>query len=154
MVNRYDHHERVMKRVVQYYATVDTTPEKKAYMRGLLKKLLGTHYKICLYDDWNKQRGLTRAKEFDSFLKQTSRQLYHDAGKQLPGIQEARARGFKRKQPFSERLGAFSRTRTGHALVYNKVTHVIANGPLIRFKPFERLVLTLVKNKAENLEDE
>ena len=154
MVKRYDHHERVMKRVVQYYATVDTAPEKKAYMRGLLKKLLGTHYKICLYDDWDKQRGLARAKEFDAFLKQASRQLYHDAGKQLKGLSGARLKGFRYRPPFSERLGAFSRTGIGHALVYNKVTHVIANGPLIRFKPFERLVLTLVKNKPENLEDE
>ena len=154
MVNRYDHHERVMKRVVQYYATVNTTPEKKAYMRSILKKLHGTHYKICLYDDWDKKRGLARAKEFDAFLKQTSRQLYHDAGRQLKGVRGARLKRFRYIPTFSERLGAFSRTNVGHSLTYNKLTHVIVNGPLIRFKPFEKLVLFLVKNKSEKLRNE
>ncbi len=135
MVKRYDHHERVVKRVVAFYADLRTTPEKKAYIHNILKKLLGTHYKICLYDDWDKLRGLARAKEFDAFLKRTSRQLYHDAGKQLKGVRWARLKGFRYIKPMSMRFAAFSKTRVGQAMLNNKHMSSLIHKTLVRFGP-------------------
>ncbi len=135
MVKRYDHHERVVKRMVAFYADLRTTPEKKAYIHNILKKLLGTHYKICLYDDWDKLRGLARAKEFDAFLKRTSRQLYHDAGKQLKGVRWARLKRFRYIKPMSMRFAAFSKTRAGQAMLNNKHMSSLIHKTLVRFGP-------------------
>ena len=152
MVKRYDHHNRVMRRVITFYAQTQVPEKKKAYMRNILDQLLVTHYNLCLHDDRDKKRGLERAKSFDEFLKETSPELFKDAGNTVIGLKDARKDGFKPPKKKGENLAEFSRSDVGKALIYNKATHVVANGPLIKFKPFERLVLFLVENKEEKEE--
>ena len=47
MVNRYDHHERVMKRVLEYETQCSIAPKQKVYYDSILKRLL---YKMCIRD--------------------------------------------------------------------------------------------------------
>ena len=78
---------------------------------------------------------IARAKEFDAFLKRTSRQLYHDAGKQLKGVRWARLKGFRYIKPMSMRFAAFSKTRVGQAMLNNKHMSSLIHKTLVRFGP-------------------
>ena len=153
MVMRYDHHERVMKRVIQYYAAAELSESKKKYMRNILEQLLITHYNLCLHDDHQTKRGLERAREFDRFLAETANDLYKAAGKKVIGLRRARATNYKISGSIREQvktnLGQFSRSSFGKKLIYNPVTHAITHSRIVKIKPIERAVLFLVSNKEE-----
>lgn len=94
MINRYDHHERVMKRVLQYEKDTEMTLAQKKYYDAILRRLLYTHYSLCLAYDTDLERGCSRAKEFDQFMKQVNPELAQWIGKEMPILRVARRTGF------------------------------------------------------------
>lgn len=96
-VNRYDNHDRVIRRVLSFYQA-----ERKSlvasldnYFRTLIiNNLLKTHYLISMVFDDDRKRGLHRAEEFDKYLKGIDRELYELVGKKYPTIAEARKVSF------------------------------------------------------------
>lgn len=90
MVKRYSHHERVLKRVIHYFQDIQLTGKHKAYVENIMKQLLYTHYSIALLYNPDKKLGYKQAKEFDSFLKKNSMDLYILSGKFIPILHLAR----------------------------------------------------------------
>ena len=94
MIKRYDHHDRVMRSVLDYGINSIMSPKQTDYYESILKKLLFTQYSLCfLYDD-DKSRGYQRAKDFDSYLSKTNPSLAKWAGKSIPHLRIARKYNF------------------------------------------------------------
>lgn len=94
MVNRYDHHERVLKRVLEHERTCEMTQSQNRYYISILKKLLYTHYSLCFVYDSDKERGYQRAKVFDEYLLQNNPDLARWVGKAMPAVSIARKHVF------------------------------------------------------------
>lgn len=94
MVNRYDHHERVLTRVLDYEVQCSMTVKQKVYYDSILKKLLFTHYALCFVYDSDKGRGYLRAKKFDADLTRLNPELAAWGGKAIPALRIARRYGF------------------------------------------------------------
>jgi len=95
--SRYDHHDRVIRRMVRFYADqVDKMGEgQRNYMKSLfVRHLLNTHYLLSLTWDTDKAHGFARAKDFDEFLKATALDLYAEFGKTHPIVAAIRSTGF------------------------------------------------------------
>lgn len=97
-VKRYDNHDRVMRRVIDFYADhiseMPATVER--YYRTLIEKhFLNTHYSISLLYDEDRERGLRRTKEFDHYLKSKHRMLYEAAGVLYPTVAFARKESYQ-----------------------------------------------------------
>lgn len=95
--NRYDHHDRVIRRMLAYYE--DHVPSmgqgQRDYMNSLLKRhLLQSHYLLSLVWDPDRERGLSRARDFDEHLKSLDPELWKACGKLYPAVATARAKHF------------------------------------------------------------
>lgn len=91
--SRYDHHDRVIRRMVAYYAEHSESMGngQREYMRSLLlRHLLPSHYTLSLVWDPDRDRGCKRAHDFDSFLGHISKDLYDECGKRLRAVRHAR----------------------------------------------------------------
>ena len=96
-MSRYDHHDRVIRRMAAYYAdNAETMGEyRRKYMQTLfVKHLLYTHYLLSLIWDEDKTRGFARAKDFDEFLKRTAPDLHAEFGKAYPVLMALRTANF------------------------------------------------------------
>lgn len=126
--SRYDHHDRVIRRMVAYYADrIDTMGEgQRNYMKSLfVRHLLNSHYLLSLVWDPDKTRGYERAKDFDYFLKETAPDLYEEYGRTHPVIIGMRGANFSAALKRPRRLEP---PTPGDAL--RKASHVIARNPL------------------------
>ena len=94
MVRRYDHHDRVIRRCIEYGSTAQMTPQQKGYYDVTLKRLLNTHYLLSLFYDKNLARGCERARDFDRFLSGIRPDLSDWAGKEFDFLAEARKLGY------------------------------------------------------------
>ena len=70
MVRRFDHHDRVVKRCLEYRNSVSMGAGEKAYYDAVMKRILNTHFALSLLYDTDKRRGMHRAKEFYAFLSE------------------------------------------------------------------------------------
>lgn len=144
MVNRYDHHERVLRRVLDYEAQCSMTLKQKMYYDSILKKLLFTHYALCFVYDSDKDRGYLRAKEFDADLLKKSPELAVWSGKAIPALRIARKYNFDFQ-------------KVSHSLsgkLYNKcyylkptIKSLVKSNRLIRRMIFNRYTLRLSKTE-------
>ena len=126
--SRYDHHDRVIRRMVAYYADrIDMMGKgQRNYMKSLfVRHLLNSHYLLSLVWDPNKTRGYERAKDFDDFLKETAPDLYEEYGRTHPVIIGMRGANFSTALKRPRRLEP---PTPGDAL--RKASHVIARNPL------------------------
>ena len=126
--SRYDHHDRVIRRMVAYYADrIDTMGKgQRNYMKSLfVRHLLNSHYLLSLVWDPDKTRGYERAKDFDDFLKETAPDLYEEYGRTHPVIIGMRGANFSTALKRPRRLEP---PTPGDAL--RKASHVIARNPL------------------------
>ena len=90
MVRRYDHHERVMRRVILYRNEVAMSESAANYYDSILKRLLHTHYNLCTVYDSNRKESYIKLKAFDEFLKSTDRNLAEYIGRTMPVVRIAR----------------------------------------------------------------
>lgn len=78
-VRNQDHHERVMKYLIEYYTKeyIKLSENKKDYIFMILRYMLNTHYTIyCIYDK-NHRQAYKKIKVFDAYLKETNIKLYN-----------------------------------------------------------------------------
>lgn len=68
MLKRYDHHDRVMRRVVEYGINNNLTGSQKKYYENIADKCIITQFQLCLIYDEDKERGLSRAESFYKYL--------------------------------------------------------------------------------------
>lgn len=94
MVKRYDHHNRVMRRVLAYEKKVAMNPGQHRYYDEIIKRLLCTHYFLGLVYDEDKERGCARTKEFDAYLKAVRPDLVKWTEKKMMIVKVARQNGF------------------------------------------------------------
>lgn len=90
MVARYDHHERVMRSVLDYSATAEMNGAQRSYYYAILKRLLYTHYSLCLVYDPDRDRGFNRCREFDAYLIGIAPDLARWVEKHMPTLRIAR----------------------------------------------------------------
>ncbi len=144
MVNRYDHHERVLQRVLDYEVQCSMTLKQKMYYDSILKKLLFTHYALCFVYDSDKNRGYFRAKRFDEYLIGNNPELAVWSGKSIPALRIARKYDFD--------VQRISRSLSGK--LYNKcyrlkptVKSLMKSNKVIRRIIFNRYTLRLSRTK-------
>lgn len=90
MVKRYDHHERVMRRVIQYRKDTPMGEAQAKYYDSILKRLLYSHYSLCTVYDPDKEQSYLKLKDFDTFLLSTNPELAKWAQKAMPVVGMAR----------------------------------------------------------------
>ena len=94
MVKRYDHHERVMRRVLDYGKSSVMSDPQRTYYNAILKRLLYTHYALCVVYDADKECGYARGKEFDVFLRTEHPELAQWIGTAMRQVAVARRYNF------------------------------------------------------------
>lgn len=96
-VKRYDHHDRVIRRMLNYLEDNRSIMSKGQvdYIESLfVNHFLRTHYQLSLVWDADEARGFSRAKDFDLFLKKLNPSLRRRALKRYRAIRQASRRGF------------------------------------------------------------
>lgn len=161
MVDRYDHHDRVIRRVIEYGAKTPMSEAQHAYYFAILKRLLNTQYGLCLIYDEDRERGYARCRDFDGFLTQTVPELANWAGKKIPGLRTARkyhfnakkaqrsirgkiSGGFKRIKPAVK--ARLKRSRIVRKLINNRLTRSIGQSDY-----FKHGKGYLIKQKVKNI---
>lgn len=98
MVARYDHHERVMRSVLDYSTVMGMSDAQRSYYYAILKRLLYTHYALCLVYDPDRDRGYARCREFDAYLTRIAPELASWVARQMPTLRIARKYRFNAKK--------------------------------------------------------
>ena len=97
MVARYENHNRVMRDVIQnYYAvrsSLSSTIQDYCDML-VLDHFVETQFKIALVWDSSLKRGIERARDFDTFLKDTDKSLYDAVGQRYSTVSLLRRVGW------------------------------------------------------------
>jgi len=77
-VKNQDHHERVMKHLIEYYTNYQNnySEVKKKYVEMILLYMLYTHYTIYLSYDKNHKKSYKKIKKFDKWFKEKNTELY------------------------------------------------------------------------------
>lgn len=122
-VKRYDHHLRVVKRLVDFAKNCKVDKPHTDYIYSVLSKLCFTQYMLAVFYDEDLKRGKLRAREFDAWLKCDER-LYAALSKSLY-IRFVRAtefnilpRGEKLKKAARGVFGVFKRLTGKKKLTY------------------------------------
>ena len=93
-VKRYDDHNRVVYRILDFLDDADLNASQKDYVENVFTKVLYTHYALGCYYDSNKQRGIERAKVFNEYLKEKNKYYYDKMGNLYDNISQLRKNGF------------------------------------------------------------
>lgn len=145
-LRKYDHHDRVIRRMLSYYAEKKPLMSKGQieYMKSLfIRHLLQSHFILSMIWDQDKERGLARAKDFDAFLAKTDQELHDACRKRYRSIKKAEDADFDPsrlekflsleeesssglKRGLKKTADTLSRTKAGHKLVYNRYTKAVA----------------------------
>ena len=94
MIQRFDQHERVVKRLIAFEKKYPMTSDQRMYYERRLKETLFTHYALCLVEDSDLSRGCQRAEAFDRYLKQMRPDLAKWVGSRMLIVRLARMYGF------------------------------------------------------------
>ena len=105
MVKRYDHHERVVKRCIEYGVSSNMDVDQKAYYDATLKRILWTQFALSAVYDSNLSRGMERTKEFYKYLKKTRPDLAKYSLKHFSFLRKAYLVGFNSKLVHAEHAG-------------------------------------------------
>ena len=80
-VRHYNDHETVLKELINFEKTTQMSEEHRKYLNYIIDQHLVTNYRIQLEFDPDTERGIERAKEFDSWLKENAPDYYTRAEK-------------------------------------------------------------------------
>ena len=141
MVKRYDHHERVLKRVIDYRMHTEMTDDQANYYDSILKRLLYTHYGLCIVYDENRIEGYRRIADFDDYLLEVYPEMAKWICRKYSVIMRARRVGFDYRKVKHSPENAYqlakgkairlatsgSNLAIARKLIMNKYTYSIAN---------------------------
>ena len=97
-VKRYDHHDRVVKRVIDFINTTKLTEQGKKYIYCIFTQVLNTHYNLSSFYDSDEDRGKERSISFDNYLKNKNQELYILLEKKFKNVKELRKHNFDNKK--------------------------------------------------------
>lgn len=147
MVQRYDHHERVMMRVIQHECDSQMTKAQHKYYDAVLKRLLYTHYSLFMIYNKDKQSGFAQGKAFDEFLCKTSPALAKWIGREMPMVRVARRKGFD-YEATKHSLGAKCvRLGSGCKGGLKAVIHRMGSGTFAHKLVYNRFTISIGKMK-------
>ena len=98
MVKRFEHHNRVIHRVIDSLFSTELEDTHKQYVLQIVDKLLYTHYAIMLVYNDDKEEGISCAREFDNYLESQSKLLYDRTKKSIPFLRVYRKYNFSIKK--------------------------------------------------------
>ncbi|MBE6712951.1 MAG: glycosyltransferase family 2 protein [Ruminococcaceae bacterium] len=93
-VRRYDDHNRVVHRVIEFLKTAEMNQWQKGYVYAVFEKVIYTHYCLGSVYDADIERGRGRSQIFDAFLKENNPELYRFVGSKYSNIKKLRKRDF------------------------------------------------------------
>jgi len=108
-VRRYDNHDRVVRRILEFLKTAEFTAPQKDYVYNVFEKVLYTHYALSSIYDKDLERGRQRSITFDLFLKEMNPELYGFIGRKYSNIRRLRARKFVVRNPKFNKLRVLKR---------------------------------------------
>ncbi len=76
------HHEKVVRRLLDFYKSIPDKEHKKEYIRKIILQLLNTHYIIYCKAKLNDKKDLEEIRAFDKFLKENFKELYDELSRQ------------------------------------------------------------------------
>ena len=97
-VKRYDHHDRVVKRIIEFLKKAKLSENQYLYVESVFLQVLNTHYNLSSYYDSDEDRGRKRSIEFDKYLLKNNKLLYEKLGAQYKNIYKLRKYNFDRKK--------------------------------------------------------
>ena len=92
-INRFDHHDRVVKHLLEYEKKAPLNEDQKAFYEKMMWWLVNTHYNLMVLHDKDRARGYERMRGFDVYLSEVRHDLYESCGKR-PRIALARKSGY------------------------------------------------------------
>ncbi len=140
MVNRYEHHDRVIRRVISYYQDQSMGNSQRQYYKQIVKKLLYTHYALMLVYDNEKSRGYNRCRQFDKFLLTMNQELFDWSGHAFKQLKIARKLNYdyiaieKMKFPIGNKSVKNNIKKLFKLLIKNPIlSNIILNSKIIRW---------------------
>ena len=97
-VKRYDHHDRVVKRIIKFIKETDLTEKQYSYIENVFIKIINTHYNLSSFYDDDYERGKKRSILFDEYLKENLPSLYDKVGQKYKNIYKLRVNDFDKKK--------------------------------------------------------
>lgn len=76
------HHEKVVRRILEFYKSINENEPKREYIRKIILQLLNTHYIIYCKARLNSKNDLNEIRNFDKFLHDNYLDLYEDLRKE------------------------------------------------------------------------
>lgn len=95
-VKRYDNHDRVVKRVLDFINSTEFSEKQYEYIESVFIKVLNTHYNLSAFFDADEERGRKRTIVFDKYLKEKNPDLYNKLGEFNPKIAKLRSSDFNK----------------------------------------------------------
>lgn len=150
-VARYAHHDRVIRRMLKYYANHEKTMSlgQKKYFRTILTRVIESHFTLSLIWDKDRTRAFQRAANFDNFMRTTTPSLALWAGKNWKYLTYCRQHGFSpeaiKSPPPCTIDGKFINLQTavknvGKKIAQNKVLEKLAYNNATRYA-YQKLFL-------------
>lgn len=103
-VNRYDNHDRVVRRILDFLKTAKLNQKQKEYVLNVFEKVIYTHYALSSIYDKDLERGRQRSITFDNYLKENNIELYNFIGKKYSNIRKFRKNNFIIKNASNSKL--------------------------------------------------
>lgn len=163
MVKRYADHDRVIRSVIQFERNTQMDDSHREYIRNILAKVIYTQYAIGLLFDSDKERGFSRAREFDKFLFEQNSLLYRRVGRDAPHLRINRLRKYDfaadKISLIYDRPGFFKKAKTLAKSFITKFRHtktgqiairVLKNTPFSRAKLWNRLAAATKESEEIN----
>lgn len=81
-VKNRSHHEKVVRRILEFYKTIDEKEPKREYIRKIILQLLNTHFIIYCKARLSNKNDINEIRRFDKFLHDNYPDLYDDLRKE------------------------------------------------------------------------
>ena len=98
--NRKDH-EKVLKRLINYYENTKLSSNKKKYILNILTITCNSHYIIYCKAKLPDKKCLNEVRDFDKYLKENSPSLYEETANRFLYIKKNRKTNFKYAQIYN-----------------------------------------------------
>lgn len=107
-INHRKDHEKVLKRLINYYNEENLSKNKKEYIKKILILTLNSHYIIYCKSKVKNKIMQKEIKEFDKYLKNTNKELYDDTNNNYKYIKWNRMTNFIFSQTANNLLARFA----------------------------------------------
>ena len=104
LVKNRSHHEKVVKRIIDFYNTIPEDEPRRIYIEKTVLQLLNTHYIIYCKAKLNSRKDLEEIKEFDKHLKEKNPELYNKLSNSQRYIKWHRKTNFRYAQKYKNLL--------------------------------------------------